>query len=765
MTKITLSSIFRAGSRAACFSLFVLLAGLVFREPVRASGIVYAAGLGLPEQIIPVTSNSGYAAGTLLVVDASTASNNNISSVYAIPPGGGTPQLVASLPSGSSAYAAAFAPNGNLVVYGSTLNGPINTNGYTATAFTLSPGSSTFAVGYADPNLNPYSIEYFAQAVVAPAGFGSIGGQTLIGEEYYSSAPAAVIQAFPSSLTPSTFTTITNFASISGTASGVAGLAFSSSGFIPGTTGQVLLADDGNSGAIDWIDSSGNVNYFTTIPLPDGDPGLRQMAVAPSGFGAYGGDLLVSVAAINGAGGTFGALDVVNGQGNIVATLSQGALGAALNPRGLYFESNSQLLVANADPSIYSVSPSDFVAAPEPGTFGAVSLALGIAAIFFYRRSASRAAYLPLLVLLAGFVFRQPVRASGIVYASGLGLPEQIVPVTSNSGYAAGTLLVVDAASTSNNGISSIYAIPPGGGTPQLVASLPSGSDAYAAAFAPNGNLVVYGYSYIGSYGTSTAFTLFAGSRTFGVRYIDPNPNSVGYLAQAVTAPAGFGSIAGETLIGEEFFNGSTSTVEAFPSTPTPSTFATITNFAPANAQNDTGPAGLAFSSNGFIAGTTGQVLLVDDAFSGAIDWIDSSGNVNYFTTIPLVNDEAGLRQMAVAPTGFGPYGGDLLVSVAAVNGAGGTFGAVDVVDGAGNVIATLSQGALGAALNPRGLYFESSSQLLVANADPSIYSVSPSDFVATPEPGTFGAVSLAFGLGAVWFYFRSRSGRKVMSC
>jgi hypothetical protein len=380
-------------------------------------------------------------------------------------------------------------------------------------------------------------------------------------------------------------------------------------------------------------------------------------------------------------------------------------------------------------------------------------------------RAGSRAACFSLFVLLAGLVFRQPVRASGIVYAAGLGLPEQIIPVTSNSGYAAGTLLVVDAASTSNNGISSIYAIPPGGGTPQLVASLPSGSDAYAAAFAPDGNLVVYGYSYIGSYGTSTAFTLFAGSRTFGVRYIDPNPNSVGYLAQAVTAPAGFGSIAGETLIGEEFFNGSTSTVEAFPSTPTPSTFATITNFAPANAQNDTGPAGLAFSSNGFIPGTTGQVLLVSDAFSGAIDWIDSSGNVNYFTTIPLIDNEFGLRQIAVAPSGFGSYGGDLLVSVAAVNGAGGTFGAVDVVDGAGNVIATLSQGALGAALNPRGLYFESSSQLLVANADPSIYSVSPSDFVAVPEPGTFGAVSLACGLGAVWFYFRSRSGRKVMSC
>jgi hypothetical protein len=130
---------------------------------------------------------------------------------------------------------------------------------------------------------------------------------------------------------------------------------------------------------------------------------------------------------------------------------------------------------------------------------------------------------------------------------------------------------------------------------------------------------------------------------------------------------------------------------------------------------------------------------------------------VNYFTTIPLVNDEAGLRQMAVAPTGFGPYGGDLLVSVAAINGGGGVFGAVDVINGQGNIVATLSQGALGAPLDPRGLYFESNSQLLIANADPSIYSVSPSDFVAVPEPGTFGALSLALGLGAICFYRRSR--------
>ena len=368
-------------------------------------------------------------------------------------------------------------------------------------------------------------------------------------------------------------------------------------------------------------------------------------------------------------------------------------------------------------------------------------------------RAGSRAACFSLFVLLAGLVFREPVRADGIVYAAGLGLPEQIVAVTANSGFSAGTLLVVDAATTSNNGISSIYAIPPGGGTPQLVASLPSGSNAYSASFASNGNLVVYGYTPC----CAAAFTLSPGSSNFGVAYTDPNPNSYGYLVQAVTAPAGFGSIAGETLIGEEFFNGSTSTVQAFPSSLTPSTFATITNFAPANAQNDTGPAGLAFSSNGFIPGTTGQVLLVSDAFSGAIDWIDSSGNVNYFTTIPLIDNEFGLRQIAVAPSGFGSYGGDLLVSVAAVNGAGGVFGAVDVVNGQGNIVATLSQGALGAALNPRGLYFESNSQLLVANADPSIYSVSPSDFVAVPEPGTFGALSLALGIGAICFYRRSR--------
>ena len=73
-------------------------------KKVRAGSVVYASGLELTEQIVAATSNAGFAAGALLVVDAWTASNNNISSVYAIPPGGGTPALLASLPSGSDAF-------------------------------------------------------------------------------------------------------------------------------------------------------------------------------------------------------------------------------------------------------------------------------------------------------------------------------------------------------------------------------------------------------------------------------------------------------------------------------------------------------------------------------------------------------------------------------------------------------------------------------------------------------------------------------------
>jgi hypothetical protein len=65
--------------------------------------------------------------------------------------------------------------------------------------------------------------------------------------------------------------------------------------------------------------------------------GLRWIAFAPAGFGNYGGDLFVSVAGRNGGGGTHGAIDVLNGSGQVVAHYKQGADLGPLDPRGLYF--------------------------------------------------------------------------------------------------------------------------------------------------------------------------------------------------------------------------------------------------------------------------------------------------------------------------------------------------------------------------------------------------------------------------------------------
>jgi hypothetical protein len=108
------------------------------------------------------------------------------------------------------------------------------------------------------------------------------------------------------------------------------------------------------------------------------------MAFAPAGFGAYGGDLFVSVAGSAQGGGTSGSVDVINPAGALVGVILQGTVGAPLDPRGLYFASNSQLLIADSDPSIYSVSPGAVSATPEPSYWPAILL-LGCVA-FFRRR-------------------------------------------------------------------------------------------------------------------------------------------------------------------------------------------------------------------------------------------------------------------------------------------------------------------------------------------------------------------------------------------
>ena len=89
-----------------------------------------------------------------------------------------------------------------------------------------------------------------------------------------------------------------------------------------------------------------------------------------------------------------------------------------------------------------------------------------------------------------------------------------------------------------------------------------------------------------------------------------------------------------------------------------------------------------------------------------------------------------------------------------------GSLGSVDVLSGSGTLVADLVQGTVGMPFDPRGLYFVDSSQLLIADSDPSILAGTPAAFTAvTPEPSTFGLLLL--GVGAIKAQARYRKHRR----
>ena len=168
---------------------------------------------------------------------------------------------------------------------------------------------------------------------------------------------------------------------------------FAQSGF--GLAGGDLLVSSENSGQIYRVDATGDVNLWATVPLGVNQLGLRQMAFAPAGFGAWGGDLFVSVSGSPRGGGTFGSVDVLNASGRLVAVLSQGTVGMPFDPRGLDFENSNTLLINDGDPSILAAPPAAFTAAtPEPGGVGIAGaglLLLGLLRLRWDKRKERRA--------------------------------------------------------------------------------------------------------------------------------------------------------------------------------------------------------------------------------------------------------------------------------------------------------------------------------------------------------------------------------------
>ncbi len=153
----------------------------------------------------------------------------------------------------------------------------------------------------------------WTQPVLAPS-FGSFSGDVLVTNQGAAkNFPGSVDSITPSGAVGrlATFSSvITPF-----------GAAVAPSGF--GAVGGTLLVSDAGGSGIYSVDPAGNVSLFTTIPLRAGQ-GWRQIAFAPTGWGLGTGNLFVSVSSTD--------IDVVNSSGSVIGRIS-----GMFSPRGLLF--------------------------------------------------------------------------------------------------------------------------------------------------------------------------------------------------------------------------------------------------------------------------------------------------------------------------------------------------------------------------------------------------------------------------------------------
>jgi hypothetical protein len=128
------------------------------------------------------------------------------------------------------------------------------------------------------------------------------------------------------------------------------GAALAPGGF--GAVGGTLLVSDAGGGGIYSVNPTGRFSLFTTIPLGTGQSGLRQMAFAPSGWGRYSGNLFVSLNTRD--------IVIVSSNGSIIGRIS-----GTFNPRGLLFTTlagNVSLLFSDVSTDVIRrAGPEDIV--------------------------------------------------------------------------------------------------------------------------------------------------------------------------------------------------------------------------------------------------------------------------------------------------------------------------------------------------------------------------------------------------------------------
>jgi hypothetical protein len=230
-----------------------------------------------------------------------------------------------------------------------------NTDG--VKVYDSSGGSTVFATGGSQ----------FTTPAIAPAGFGSFGGEVFI------TGQTGIVYQLDNQAN------LTPFAGPGDFSVRFFGIAFAPAGW--GSVGGEMLVSDGVSGKIDAIDASGNLTNFVTLADVNPAFGLRQMAFAPAGFlpGFNESLLFVSKSGSGGGGGTLGDVLALDSSGAVVAHLRSDLGLSKFDPRGLLFPGDGTLLISDTSDPIQIADAAAFqppTAVPEPSSMAILACGL-----------------------------------------------------------------------------------------------------------------------------------------------------------------------------------------------------------------------------------------------------------------------------------------------------------------------------------------------------------------------------------------------------